>query len=421
MKKLSFLIGFLVVILLEIIILSTCFTDQTNYYQDSVLINETVMHVKNDFLDLKKHKPITGIEYSVIDIDEKVLFQTKDNLSITINQAIIKNDTILDLEIDGKMVGKIIIENTQIKFIEKRNKTIRIIFAILLVIEVLIGLGYFMYLNHTIIQPFHKLNKFAVRIAEGNLDVPLEMDRHNLFGAFTESFDMMRYQLKKARLAEAKASEAKKELVAKLSHDIKTPIASIKASSEVGLALTKEEKTKTNFMQIIQKTDQMNALMNNLFTSTLEELQQLTVTPVEENSTILKHILENADYMHQADIPKVVDALVYVDKFRLQQVFDNIFSNSYKYANTKIDVRISKTSEFLIVEIEDYGKGVPNDEVILLTEKYKRGSNAKDKDGAGLGLYISEYFMKQMEGMLLVENGVNGLKVSIHIRLVGKN
>lgn len=421
MKKLSFLIGFLVVILLEIIILATFFTDQTNYNQDSVLINEAVMHIKNDFFDLKKHQPITGLEYSVIDLDEKVLFQTRDNLSITINQAIIRNDTILDLEIDGKIVGKIIIENNQIQLIEKRNKTIRIIFAILLVIEVLIGFGYFIYLNHTIIQPFNKLNKFAVRIAEGNLDVPLEMDRHNLFGAFTESFDMMRYQLKKARLAEAKASEAKKELVAKLSHDIKTPIASIKASSEVGLALTNEEKTKINFMQIIQKTDQMNALMNNLFTSTLEELQQLTVTLVEENSSVLKEILENADYMHQADIPKVVDALVYVDKFRLQQVFDNIFANSYKYANTKIDVTISKTSEFLIVEIEDYGRGVSNDEVILLTEKYKRGSNAKDKDGAGLGLYISEYFMKQMEGMLLVENGVNGLKVSIHIRLVGKN
>ena len=60
----------------------------------------------------------------------------------------------------------------------------------------------------------------------------------------------MRSELKKARLAEAKANESKKELVAKLSHDIKTPVASIKAVSEVGIALAGNEKDKGNYGQI---------------------------------------------------------------------------------------------------------------------------------------------------------------------------
>ena len=94
--------------------------------------------------------------------------------------------------------------------------------------------GYFFYIHHVVIRPFWKLKKFAERVADGNLDIPLEMDRKNLFGAFTESFDIMRSELKKARIAEARANAGKKELVAKLSHDIKTPVASIKAASEVG-------------------------------------------------------------------------------------------------------------------------------------------------------------------------------------------
>ena len=59
------------------------------------------------------------------------------------------------------------------------------------------------------------------------------MDRENVFGAFTESFDLMRHELRRARERERRASQSKKELVAKLSHDIKTPIASIRAVAEV--------------------------------------------------------------------------------------------------------------------------------------------------------------------------------------------
>ena len=62
----------------------------------------------------------------------------------------------------------------------------------------------------TMIRPFRKLKGFAERIAGGNLDIPLEMDKRNLFGAFTESFDIMRSELKKARLAEAQAQQSKK-------------------------------------------------------------------------------------------------------------------------------------------------------------------------------------------------------------------
>ena len=61
-----------------------------------------------------------------------------------------------------------------------------------------------MYLDRAVVRPFRQLKDFARRVAGGNLDIPLEMDRGNLFGAFTESFDIMREELKKARLAEAK-------------------------------------------------------------------------------------------------------------------------------------------------------------------------------------------------------------------------
>lgn len=231
----------------------------------------------------------------------------------------------------------------------------------------------------------------------------------------------MRAELKKARIAEAEANAGKKELVAKLSHDIKTPVASIRAAAEVGLALSETQKQSENYQGIIGKADQINALVTNLFTATLEELSQLSVTSADVDSRELKVMLQNADYLHRAGIPDFPGCLVYVDRLRLQQVFDNIFANSYKYADTEIKVSFQKDAHALYISVEDMGGGVREEELPLLKEKYKRGSNTENIEGAGLGLYISDFFLKEMQGELKVENGQQGLKVTISVPLSGQN
>ena len=74
-----------------------------------------------------------------------------------------------------------------------------------------------------------------------------------------------------------------------------------------------------------------------------------------------------------------------------------------------------RESRFLAVAIEDCGGGVDAEELPLLKEKFRRGSNARNREGAGLGLYISDYFMREMGGELLVENGEDGLRVTVVI------
>ena len=227
----------------------------------------------------------------------------------------------------------------------------------------------------------------------------------------------MRSELKKARLAEAKANAAKKELVAKLSHDIKTPVASIKAASEVGAALAADGRNRESYRQIIRKADQINTLVTDLFSATLEELHELSVTPSDLESGELRTLLENADYLHRAALPDIPGCVLLADKTRLQQVFDNLFSNSYKYAGTKIDVAVELKQGYLTVSVADHGGGVNESELPHLKEKFKRGSSVEGIEGAGLGLYISDYCMKEMGGRLVLENGAPGLKAVVWIAL----
>lgn len=415
MKNKKIIIVLLLVFALETVCLIYFMTKYTAWEQDAVLVNEAVMSVQEDLEHIEAHENRTGLDYVVINPDGMVLFRTREGLSESINEAVIHRDTILDIENKNSIAGKIIIYNDSDMVFDKWSDTMAHVILVAMLLQCVICIGYMIYLNCFLIKPFQKLKDFARRVAGGNLDIPLDMDRKNMFGAFTESFDIMRSELKKARIAEAEANAGKKELVAKLSHDIKTPVASIKAAAEVGAELAENEKLKNNYTQIVSKADQINTLVTNLFTASLEELTRISVSPCDMESSGIKTLLENSDYLDYAKIPEIPDCVVYADGLRLQQVFDNIFANSYKYAGTPIDVSVCRKNNSIAVCIEDYGGGVAAEELPLLKEKFRRGANVKHIEGAGLGLYISDYFMREMKGELILENGDKGFKVTVVI------
>ncbi|WP_251207982.1 HAMP domain-containing sensor histidine kinase [Acetatifactor aquisgranensis] len=429
MKKRTFIIAQIFILAIWLTLLLSFALQETDSFQDAVAVNEALQSVRADWDRLESHENRTDLSYVVLDTEGNVLYRTGAGLSESVNRAIVHRDTILDIEKEGGVAGRLIVFNDSSGILESRKRTVTLAMAGSALVQWALCVWYLFYLRRVIIRPFRKLKDFARRVAGGNLDVPLAMDRENLFGAFTESFDIMRDELKKARMAEAKANAEKKELVAKLSHDIRTPVASIKAAAEVGAALASERKTRENYGQIIRKADQIDALVSNLFTATLEELEQLTVAPVDMESSELAAMLESADYFSYAAVPTIPECLLHADRLRLQQVFDNIFANSYKYGvgapqgtgtfpeNRKIDVTLRRENGYLAVCIEDCGGGVKEEELPFLKEKFRRGSNTGNLEGAGLGLYISDYFMKEMGGELLVENGENGLRVTVAICL----
>ncbi|MCR4557601.1 MAG: HAMP domain-containing histidine kinase [Saccharofermentans sp.] len=416
MKKAPFILLLILTFVAETLACLVMVTRIRDFKTDPVKVNECIHSVTDNFGDTSKYD--RSLDYVVIDNDGKLLFKTRDGLSETVNEAIKTRGLILDLEVDGEIAGKFIIDYNMNDQIEGFKQNIIVGFLIIAALQVCIIIVWYIYLKKTLISPFTRLNDFAVRVAEGNLDLPLEMDKGHVFGAFTESFDLMRSELKKARLAEKKASDDKKEMVAKLSHDIKTPVASIKSTSEIGMELTKEARTKEMFGVINDKTDQIKALVDNLFTSSVQDITEIVVNPGTQPSDLINKLIKNSDYLNRAGDYTIPECNVYFDKLRLQQVFDNIFMNSYKYANTDIEVKTDINNDYLIIRITDKGPGVKDEEIPLLKEKYRRGTNTSDKDGAGLGLFLADYFMEKMDGKLALANADPGFEVSVYIRCV---
>lgn len=410
--KIRYIIIFYTIFMLAILA-ALCYSFSNSVYmvRDMTYYNEQLQLVKNE---MEQGKEIDVIEqnYSC-----KILNFSDKEYELKMNELIQASAIVLDYQKDGKFVGKIAWNEVNGKFESVKSKLmiqIGIIWVILLFGGNLLLISIFIYF----IRPFQELQRFSSQIAKGNLDICLPIHKNNFFGAFTESFDIMREELKRAKENEYQANQSKRELVAELSHDIKTPIAAIKATCEVMQIKEKNLDILDKVEVIAAKADTIDRLIGNMFHATLEELEVLRVESLEESSLDVEKIFRELKYYGNIVLQNhIPECLVFMDKLRLEQVIDNIVNNSYKYAGTSIIVCFKELWNGIQIKIKDEGQGVSEEEIILVTEKYYRGSNIKGKTGSGLGLYLSKMFMEQMQGGLECYNE-NGFVAELFLKKV---
>lgn len=340
--------------------------------------------------------------------DCRITFLSDKNYESVNSRWIRDGMSVFDVRENGVIVGKIAFDTRppETKNLAQKQKT-QLLYS--LGAAYLAGMLLILVIWYFYIRPFRQLSSFASSVSKGNLDLPLQMTRHNYFGAFTESFDRMREELKKASDRENAANRSKKELVAELSHDIKTPVATIKATCEVMEVKYKDPDMLEKVDVIKSKASSVEQLVDNLFKATLEEMEELKVEQREESSLIISDMLNDLRFYGEVkvrgDIPQ---CLIIADKLRLSQVIDNIAGNSFKYAKTPLEVEFSSDEKTVHVLFSDRGPGVPEEEIPLLTSKFYRGSGVAGKDGSGLGLYLAAVFMERMGGGLEVRNRDGG-------------
>lgn len=278
--------------------------------------------------------------------------------------------------------------------------------------------GVVVYCGCSIAIPFRRMTDFAERVACGDLDTPLKYERTNLFGKFTWALDSMRHEIRKARACEQEAIENNKTVIASLSHDIKTPVSSIRAYAEaleLGMDSAPEKREKY-ISTIVRKCDEVSTLTDDMLTHALTELERLRIEPERfDLCAALKSILNDLSAA-QDDIASELPAeSVYIsaDKKRLEQLIGNLVNNARKYAKTNITVSVQQKAENVLLQVRDYGAGIPDNELPFVFGKFYRGEKAKTEKGAGLGLYIVKYIAEQSGGSVSLQNCNPGLAVTV--------
>ncbi|MDR2736052.1 MAG: HAMP domain-containing histidine kinase [Gracilibacteraceae bacterium] len=269
-----------------------------------------------------------------------------------------------------------------------------------------------------ILRPIKHIRQFARRAAAGNTDILLESSEHASFGAFAESFDLIQDGVRQLLEKEQAANQQKREMIAALSHDIRNPATSIQVAAEL-MGMTEDSSKREKMQAIRQKAEQIHVLVSDLFTSTLDEADSLSVNPISFPGNRLAGIISQADYLGRARQSSIPDCVLRVDPARLAQVIDNIISNSYKYAGSaaSLDISAETAGSTLMLVFRDDGPGVAPEELPLLCKRYYRGRTADTVSGYGLGLYISHTLVELMGGRLECANALPGFLVRIWLPL----
>jgi signal transduction histidine kinase len=264
-------------------------------------------------------------------------------------------------------------------------------------------------------------------ISDGNLTYRIKHDKGNEFDAVCADFNEMAVRLHEMVEQRQSDERNRKELIAGISHDLRTPLTSIKAYIEgikKGVAATPEMQKK--YIDTIQeKTEDIEYIINQLFLFSKIDIGEfpfnLETTDIgdELNKTVSSLSDEYTKRGLEISVEENINEPVLIDIIQFRNVMQNIFNNSVKYGrqeNGKSVIRVRKYGGHVAINITDNGAGVPHEMLANIFDVFYRGdaSRTAPNKGSGLGLAICSRIIGRLNGTISAENAeAGGLRINI--------
>ncbi|PPA69334.1 sensor histidine kinase [Jeotgalibacillus proteolyticus] len=262
------------------------------------------------------------------------------------------------------------------------------------------------YMSKTIIKPVRELTDAAKKLAGGERKFYIQTDRKDELGELAESFEEMRRRLFEAERIQQRYEEGRKELVASISHDLKTPLTSIKGYIEGirdGVADT-PEKLERYIETVYKKAGEMDHLIDELFLYSKLDVNRV---PFYFEKVDLTAYLN--DYLEELKLTSEVKTfflshgkpvMVLADREQLNRVFTNIINNSLKHMDKKekeLTIELNELDERIEVQIIDNGEGISEEDLPRIFEQFYQADSSRGKqgNGSGLGLAIARKIVEE--------------------------
>lgn len=289
-------------------------------------------------------------------------------------------------------------------------------FVILIILIILMVMTLF--ISKTIIKPLKRIEEATIEIKQGNLDFSVSTKQKDEFGRVMNAFDTMRIELKHSIDQQLQVEANRKELIANISHDLKTPITSIKGYVEgIRDGVASDEAKMQQYLEVIHsKAIDMDRLIDDLFLFSKLDLNKV---PFDFKKVSAKRFFEDSSDEIRMDAEKngfilnftsdiANDAMILVDQQQFKRVIANIINNAVKYSLDKkvIDIHITETKDTLKMRIRDYGKGISQEALGKIFDKFYRADPSRNADvgGSGLGLAIAKQIMDRLDGQISAES-----------------
>ena len=328
---------------------------------------------------------------NIIDYKDKFTSSNKKTQTYTINNPQLNNKTIIyAIKINDDTSAYI---NASL---EPMDRSIIILKQELVYVTIIVYITSFvvaLYISKNISKPIIDMSKGAKKIAEGNYDTPIFTDTK------IEEIEELADALNLARIEMGKTDELRRDLMANVSHDIKTPLTMIRAYAEMVRDISYKDKDKMDkdLNIIIEETERLNVLVNDILDlskmqADADVLNRETFDLVEVIHEVMKRyeILKTTeDYQFILKLPE--KAIVKADKNKIMQVIYNLVNNAINYTSDdkKVYVTLMESKKEYLFEVRDTGKGIKKEEIPYIWDKYYKSDKKHQRNVVSTGIGLS--------------------------------
>lgn len=281
------------------------------------------------------------------------------------------------------------------------------------------------FISRKITAPLRDMNGIALKYAKGDFSQSVDVKSNDEIGQLGETFNYMADELKSLE-------EMRKDFIANVSHDLRSPLTSIKGFLVALLDGTIPEKRKEHYYLLMKdETERVIKLVNDTLDMTQLESGQIKLKPEIYNLTRqLQRIIFKLEpqlvkkKIEIEMIPDEEDMFVFADRDRIEQVFINLLQNAIQFSkeNSTVSILLEKKSDHVQMKIRDHGEGISNEDVQHIWERFYKSDRARtNKVGTGIGLSIVKSIMDLHDITIQVESEVgNGTTFTFSLPLSSK-
>ena len=320
-----------------------------------------------------------------------------DEFIIAVSAPIYDNDTVVGV----------------LRYVSSLEPAYRIIFQYMIYMIVfglfVIGMAFVFSraMSKRILVPIQELVRVTEEVAQGNYKVTAIKYHNDEIGQLVDAVNVMTKEI-------TRADQAKNEFISSISHELSTPLTSIKGWAETLQDLQDDPAVTQEGLAIIgRETDRLIILVNDLLDFSKLQAHRIELKKTEFSIKQLLTDVHNQFVIrcHQEKIKMTLltdnrESWVFADYNRLKQVFINIVDNAIKFTagRPKAEIKISSQvlDDQIVMIIEDNGSGISTEDLKRVKEKFYKGSS--NKSGTGLGLSIASEIMELHGGKMLIDS-----------------
>lgn len=295
------------------------------------------------------------------------------------------------------------------------NTTVSILSGQLVIVTILVLILSFIvayFISKSISKPIVGMTNSAQKMAQGNYNVVFKTDTEiQEIKQLAESLDFARDTL-------SQTEELRREFMANVSHDLKTPLTMIKAYAEMVRDITykDQKKRESNLNTIISETDRLNSLVNDILElSKLNSDVDSMKLETFDLDNLIKEVLEFYNILNQNENYKFIyhskKVIVNADKRRIEQVLHNLITNAINHTgeNKTISIKVTHNDGRAKIEIKDSGKGISKENLKHIWDRYYKIDRSYQRalKGTGLGLSIVKNILEKHKSNFGVKSYIN--------------